>query len=131
MEMLARLDNLGPFHVFFTVSCADTRWKENVIPLLRERDIGVRCKIDNEQIEMYEVELSNDKWVSLDDYIENQMDETLHEVLRRNVVTATRNYQARVQALMQEIVRNPSNPLSVKHFSSKLEFQARGAGHNH
>ena len=59
------------------------------------------------------------------------MDETQHEVLRRNVVTATRIYQARVNALMQEIIRHPSNPLSVKHFASKLEFQARGAGHNH
>ena len=59
------------------------------------------------------------------------MDDTLHEILRRNVVTATRNYQARVQSLMQEIIRHPSNPLSVKHFATKLEFQARGAGHNH
>ena len=32
---------------------------------------------------------------------------------------------------MQTIIRHPSNPLSVKHFASKLEFQARGAGHNH
>ena len=46
-------------------------------------------------------------------------------------MTATRIYQARVQAMMQEIIKNPSNPLSVEHFASKLEFQARGAGHNH
>ena len=32
---------------------------------------------------------------------------------------------------MQTIVRNQSNPLCVKHFSTKLEFQGRGAGHNH
>ena len=32
---------------------------------------------------------------------------------------------------MYEIIRHKSNPLSVKHFASKLEFQARGAGHNH
>ena len=32
---------------------------------------------------------------------------------------------------MKTIVRNSSNPLSVKHFSSKLEFAGRGAGHNH
>jgi hypothetical protein len=73
----------------------------------------------------------NGEWLEIENFIENNMDETFHEVLRRNVVTATRNYQARVQALMYEIVRHPSNPLSVKHFASKLEFQARGAGHNH
>ena len=37
MEMMARLDNFGPFHAFFTVSCADYRWKENVVAVLRER----------------------------------------------------------------------------------------------
>ena len=31
MEMIARLDNFGPFHVFFTVSCADYKWSENLI----------------------------------------------------------------------------------------------------
>jgi hypothetical protein len=131
MEMMARLDNQGPFHVFFTVSCADTRWKENLISVLREHDKSVRCIIDNDQVEMYEILSSSGQWITLESYLEKEMDETLHEVLRRNVVTATRNYQARVQALMQEIVRHPSNPLSVKHFASKLEFQARGAGHNH
>ena len=65
------------------------------------------------------------------DYMKNGMDESLHEIMRKNVVIATRNYQQRVAALMHTIVRNPSNPLSVKHFSSKLEFQARGAGHHH
>ena len=67
----------------------------------------------------------------LQEFIEKEMDQTLHEILRRNVITATRNYQARVQALMKEIIRHQSNPLCVKHFATKLEFQARGAGHNH
>merc|ERR1712173_427290 len=52
-------------------------------------------------------------------------------ILRRNVVTATRNYQHRFRAVMDKIIRSPFNPLSVIHYSSKLEFQARGAGHNH
>ena len=131
MEMMARLDNFGAFHVFFTVSCADYRWPENLMAILRERGIDLRCSIDSFQKESYEVFSDTRGWVTMEDYTKNEMDETLHEVMRRNVVTATRNYQARVQALIQTIVRNPSNPLSVKHFSSKLEFQARGAGHHH
>ena len=131
MEMIARLDNFGPFHVFFTVSCADYRWPENLTAILHERGIGVRCLIDIHQQESYEVFSNTNNWVPMEEYIKNEMDETLHEVMRRNVVTATRIYQARVQALMQTIIRHPSNPLSVKHFSSKLEFAARGAGHNH
>ena len=37
-EMLARLDNFGPFNFFFTLSCADLRWNENLAAILRERD---------------------------------------------------------------------------------------------
>ena len=129
MEMMARLDNFGPFHVFFTLSCADYRWQENLMSILRERGIGVRCTINSDQQDDYEV-FSDDDWITVEDYIEI-MDETLHEVIRKNIVTATRNYQQRVQTLMKTIVRNSSNPLSVKHFSSKLEFAGRGAGHNH
>merc|ERR1711888_60598 len=36
-EMIARLDNLGPFHLFFTLSCADMRWNENFAAILNER----------------------------------------------------------------------------------------------
>ena len=129
MEMMARLDNFGPFHVFFTLSCADYRWPENLMSILCERGIGLRCTINSEHPDEYEV-FCDEKLITLEDYLEN-MDETLHEVIRKNIVTATRNYQQRVQTLMKTIVRNPSNPLSVKRFSSKLEFAGRGAGHNH
>ena len=121
MEFYARLDNQGPFHVFFTLSCADYRWRENLVSVLREKRFGVRCTIYSNQEESYEVLSTNEKWIELEDFIQNEMDETLHEVLRRNVVTATRNYQARVKTLMQTIIKNPSNPLSVKHSSIKLE----------
>ena len=33
-EMLAKLDNLGPFQFFFTLSCADKRWDENLSSIL-------------------------------------------------------------------------------------------------
>ena len=131
MEMMARLDNFGPFHVFFTLSCADYRWFENFTAFLHEHGIGIRCTIFSDQKETYEVQSGNGDWILMEEYMQNEMDESLHHILRRYVVTATRNYQARVQALMQTIVRNQSNPLCVKHFSSKLEFQGRGAGHNH
>ena len=131
MEMMARLDNFGPFHIFCTLSCADYRWHENLTSILHEHGIGLRCSINFDHTETYEVLSNHSGWISMEDYMKNEMDETLHEMMRKNVVISTRNYQQRVAALMQTIVRNPSNPLSVKHFSSKLEFQGRGAGHHH
>ena len=121
--MMARLDNFGPFHIFFTLSCADYRWPENLMSILLEKGIGLRCSINSDQTETYEVFSDAHGWITMEDYIDNEMDESLHEVMRKNVVTATRNYQQRVEAVMQTIIWNPNNPLSVKHFSSKLEFQ--------
>ena len=36
-EILAKIDNLGPFHMFFTLSCADQRWSEAFAAILHER----------------------------------------------------------------------------------------------
>ena len=34
MEMLAKIDNFGPFHLFYTLSCADMRWDVNFATIL-------------------------------------------------------------------------------------------------
>ena len=130
-EMYARLDNYGPFHLFITVSYADYRWQENLTAVLREKGIGVRCNINmDDQTLEYEVFTYDYGWIPMEIYKDELMDETLHEVLRKNVVTATRNYQQRVKALMKHIILHPSNPLSVKHYCKRLDFQG-GAGHDH
>ena len=38
-ELIARLENLGPFTYFFTLSCADLRWPENFTALLQDQTI--------------------------------------------------------------------------------------------
>ena len=53
MEMMARLDNFGPFHVFFTLSCADYRWPENLTSILREHGIGLICSIESDKAYTY------------------------------------------------------------------------------
>ena len=38
-ELYAKLENLGPFTFFFTLSCADVRWAENFTSLLEGHKI--------------------------------------------------------------------------------------------
>ena len=40
-EMLAKLENLGSFQFFFTLSCADMRWKENFAAILRDQGLNL------------------------------------------------------------------------------------------
>ena len=41
--------------------------------VLLEKDLDVRCMINDEQVEAYEVRTSSDKWVTLEDFIENEV----------------------------------------------------------
>ena len=47
-ELIARLENLGPFTFFFTLSCADLRWPENFSALLK--DVVVSYDATNDEI---------------------------------------------------------------------------------
>ena len=44
-EMIAKLDNLGAFHMFFTLSCADMRWDENFASILQEKGFDIKHKV--------------------------------------------------------------------------------------
>ena len=62
--MIAKLQNLGPFQFFFTLSCAEKRWLENLAVVLREKfgdlDIQYEYMADNEVMnqQSYDEELT-------------------------------------------------------------------------
>ena len=43
--MLAKLDNIGAFQFFFTLSCADMRWQENFAAILRDQGLNLTYKV--------------------------------------------------------------------------------------
>ena len=45
---MAKLDNLGPFQFFFTLSCADRLWEENFTAVLEEQNIKIKFNCDSE-----------------------------------------------------------------------------------
>ena len=140
MEMLGKIDNFGPFHWFYTLSCADMRWEENFSSILREKGYKIiwkeaasKIKPEVEDVETY-VKFMKDgeeKEFLLKYFLENECDESLHEFIRTNVFIATRNFIHRVQAFRTEIMMGKNNPLAIKYFSDKMEYQGRGAGHIH
>ena len=133
-EMFAKLDNLGPFHFFFTISCADIRWNENFSTILRKLNISIQYEFDGKGEEKVNVKFENkgkERIVSLETYIKESMDPSYHELLRTHVGTATRIYNNRVKSFMRDIVMDKNNPMCVQFYTTKVEFQGRGAPHNH
>ena len=136
--MYAKLDNFGPFHFFFTLSCADLRWDENFAAILREKNVTLRYSIEeNEEghptttIYVDYIENGETNTKKIRDYIEEVLDESFHESIRGHVLLATRFFNHRVKAFMKDIVMGGGNAMHVDKFTYKTEFQERGAGHVH
>ena len=136
-EVLAKLEQLGAFQFFFTLSCADKRWDENFVSILRLRGIRVDykpiekkgCTGTDYSYEAYEIYVKGKNGdVPLKDYLK---DENLHEMVRENVLNITMNFDKRVHAFMKNIVMADSSPMHAKFFHYRVEFQLRGAGHIH
>ena len=140
MEMLSKIDNFGPFHWFYTLSCADMRWEENFSTILKEKGYKIIWRQEKSgkdfcynDVHVY-VEFVKDgktKMVPLKYFLENECDESTHESIRTNVFIATRNFMHRVRAFRTEIMMAKSNPMRLTYWSDKMEFQGRGAGHIH
>ena len=135
-EMIAKLDNLGPFHLFFTLSCADMRWDENFATILQERGFEIRYNIIKDDEDNWdtvvEARKKGDKQYKLiKKFIEEDVEESLHELIRGNVLSATRYFQHRVTQFISKVALGKQNQMHIKHYTYKVEFQDRGAGHIH
>ena len=137
-EMLAKLENLGAFQLFFTLSCADLRWDENFAAILRDMGVNLIYSVlpdDNgycyTKIEVEYVREGLKLRKDLKQYIEEEIKTSLHELIRGNVLLATRFFNQRVKKFFSTIVMGRNNPMNVQYYTYKVEFQERGAGHIH
>ena len=120
-ELNAKLENLGPFSFFFTLSCADTRWPENFTPLLQDQDIRYEKNGDKEEVFVNDIPLE-------DFLIQN---ESKHDFIKKNLLNATLTFHQRVKMFIKHIVMSSGNSMCIKYNSYKVEFALRGAGHIH
>ena len=133
-EMLSKIDNFGAFQIFYTLSCGDRRWAPNFAAILLEKGYTMSYSVEKSEghwKQIIEGKTNDGKWKPLDEFLDDEVDESLHELIRCNVVTATRYFDHRVKCFLRDIVMDPDNPMSVRYFTYKVEFQARGAGHVH
>ena len=75
-EMQAKLENLGPFQFFFTLSCADNRWDENFSSLLRNLGVTVNYEFDSEGNNTTIIKDINGKEMDLRKYLETEVDQS-------------------------------------------------------
>ena len=102
---------------FFTLSSAGKLLDENFTTLLEEKKLKMSMNLMNleERKQTCDEGESWIIWISPKQYLEKEMDQSVHEILRSVIVT--RNYNHLVKAFIKEIITNLSNPMSVEHFS--------------
>ena len=121
-ELVGRLENLGPFTFFFTLSSGDLRWPENFTSLLDDHTItysedsnGVEeCYVDGQPLEEFLQERTSK-----------------YEFIKDNLLNATLTFQHRVKMFIKNIVMSKFNPMALNYNSYKVEFAMRGAAHIH
>ena len=98
-ELLAKLDNFGPFQSFFTLSCADKRWEENFGSLLQEVDVQISYENDNSTDEIKLFVTAAGQKISLEEYLTDRRycEDSRHNLIRKNVLPATRNFDNRAK----------------------------------
>ena len=114
------------------------RWQENFAAILRDQGFNLTYKVVLDEEGDYntkiEVEFEKDGRTCRKDiqqYLEDEVQTSLHEMIRGNVLLATRYFNDRVKKFMNLIVMGDNNPMMVEYFTYKVEFQERGAGHIH
>ena len=145
-ELFAKIDNFGRFQFFYTLSCGELRWEENIAAILKQNDpnITVKCevieaaRINNDNCDckdcrlpetLITVEFKKNGLLfelPIADYIKQEIKESLHEIVRGNVLIATRYFNHRVKAFTRDIIMGGGNLMNVDKFHYKTEFQDRG-----
>ena len=130
-EIISKIENFGAFQFFFTLSCADMRWASNFAPLLLDMKYKINYTIEKNEYGNWETKITGRKneeeWRDIMDIIK-EFDDSQHEILRQNVLTSTRYFNHRVRQFISKILLSANNPINVKFYSYKVEFQQRGAG---
>ena len=69
--------------------------------------------------------------ISLDDFMENCVEESKNEIVKKNVQLLTRCFDQRVKSFVKNIIMCPANPMKIILYSYRVEFQKRGHAHVH
>ena len=94
-ELIARLENLGPFNLFFTLSCGEKRYNENFTPFLKFfpelADIEMQYVFYNGREEVLMKNPSTNEWDNMDKVLKANY-QSKHEIIRQYVLQQTLNF---------------------------------------
>ena len=129
-EIFARMEQLGPFHFFVTLSAAEMHWPEVTTSILHIQGKKIiyqpGWEKDEDKITILVMENNKEEYIPLSEYkkrfIRNKTD-----FFKNNFFLITRMFNARVKAFIKLMTADGK----FSHYSYRIEFQLRGMPHLH
>ena len=109
-ELITKLQQLGPFTFFFTLSAGETRWPEFLTSVLQARGCKIIGENDNILIDGSPVH----------DYLKTI---NVTELTRSETLRMVRIFDLRVKSLLKNIMMNSEAEFYAKYYSYRVEFQ--------
>ena len=113
-ELIAKIKQLGPFHMFFTFSCGEMRWSEVFLSLLLRKGYKVEIPDNWDGEDSTLMVEGKELW----DYINEDISQTKHELFQDYTFLITRMFDARVKSFIKNILLGRgSGKVSISHYS--------------
>ena len=126
LELIAKLHQLGPFHIFYTLSCAELRWPEVIANILLSE--GKNVVISRTFSGKFsEITVDN---LPLNDFLSKFQIDT-HKLIRENILMVIRIFDHRLRSFTSKIILKQWCKLKIQYFTYRIEFQLRGLPHCH
>ena len=130
---MAKVCQLGPFHLFFTLSCAEMNWSENFVTLLKKLypEISIRYEKHNkpnwsgDDNDIF-VKYGDEEEMPLWEYVKT-LPKSKYELLRDQVMDTTRIFDNRVKSFIKNILLGPGrDKIPISYYTYRVEFQGTG-----
>ena len=127
-ELVAKVKQLGPFHLFYTFSCGEMRWPEIFLSIFKRKGYDISYP-ENWTGEDQDLLVEG---MPLWEYVNNEMSCSRHELFKDYNFLITRIFDERVKSFVRNILMgNGKNQVPLRYYSYRVEFQARGMPHIH
>ena len=116
-EIFAKIEQFGPFHLFFTLSCNEGDWPEIAAAILQANGHSLSFTSGSWDGEVSSIKIDN---MPLDEYLEKMSNKS--ELFHDEVVLITQMFDNRAKAFMKNIFKSDA----ILHYAYRIEFQVRG-----
>ena len=120
-DIFAKIEQLGPFNLFFTLSCAEMRWPEMMAAVLESEGHQVTFTSNPWNGEEDDILIDGIPLSEFKKYIGN-----MSSFYQDHIILLTLMFDNRVKAFLKSIFND-----DIEHYSYRIEWQLRGMPHLH